>query len=271
MKKVAVLYICTGRYSIFWKDFYKSAKSKLFANSSLEFFVFTDQDIDVSTNDVHLIYQEKMGWPYDTLMRFHLFSKIKDELKHFDYIFFMNANLIVEKEISSSLLPDKEDLFGVIHPGFYNKDPAEFTYERNSKSTAYIPQGKGHHYFMGGFNGGKSSAFIQLIEQLSSNIQMDLDNNIIAIWHDESHLNRYFLDHQERLKIVGPEYGYPQGWNLPLERKITILDKTKFGGHSFLRNEKQELNLSNRSTSISKGGMPKQGLIDKIFRYFRKK
>lgn len=239
MEKIAILYICTGKYSIFWNGFYASTKINLFKNCHLEYFVFTDQKITNLDKNVHLIYQEKMGWPHDTLLRYHLFSKIKTSLEKFDYIFFMNANLIVEKEITEDLLPSEEQLLGVIHPGFFDKARHHFTYERNPLSTAFISLNEGEHYFMGGFNGGKTNGFLKLIEVLTTNIQNDLDRNIIAIWHDESHINRYFIDNRDLLKVVGPEYGYPEGWAIPFDRKITILDKTKFGGHSFLRSESE--------------------------------
>ena len=270
MEKIAILYICTGKYSVFWDGFYTSTQANLFKNCHIEYFVFTDQKIKKLDKNVHLIYQEKMGWPNDTLLRYHLFSKIKTSLEKFDYIFFMNANLIVEKEITEDLLPLKEQLLGVIHPGFFDKEPHHFTYERNPLSTAYISHNEGQYYFMGGFNGGKASAFLKLIEVLTRNIQNDLDRNIIAIWHDESHINRYFINNRDLLKVVGPEFGYPEGWSIPFDRKITILDKTKFGGHSFLREEAETPETIGNKTSKKTEKEP-SNFLRRIFNRFSKK
>ena len=47
-----------------------------------------------------------------------------------------------------------------------------------------------------------------MCESLSKNIDVDNDNGITAIWHDESHMNRYFIDNPPT-KILGVEYCTP--------------------------------------------------------------
>lgn len=237
--KVAILYICTGKYSIFWNDFYKSSEDNFLLNSEKEYFLFTDGNIKAHNKKIHIIFQEKLGWPYDTLMRFKMFDSIKDRLRAFDYIFFINANMRFLVKIEEDFLPLDEGLIAVKHPGFFNKLRAEFTYETNPASLAFIDSKEGENYFMGGFNGGKADEYLQLINTLRQNVQADLENGIIALWHDESHLNKYLLN--KKVKIMNPAYGYPEGWQLPFEKKVIILDKTKYGGHSYLRGNKTGL------------------------------
>ncbi len=138
--------------------------------------------------------------------------------------------------IGDEILPDRSNdgLLAVLHPGFWNKQIEEFTYDRNKKSTAFIPVGKGTHYFMGGFNGGMTDDYLKLIRTLRGNVKADMAKNVIALWHDESHLNHYLLNRNP--KILSSEYGYPEGWDFPFKPKILILDKTSYGGHDFLRN-----------------------------------
>lgn len=38
----------------------------------------------------------------------------------------------------------------------------KFTYDRNPESSAYIPNGQGQYYFMGGINGGETSAYLEM-------------------------------------------------------------------------------------------------------------
>lgn len=234
---IAILYICTGKYAIFWENFYKACEKNFIKNIPKTYYVFTDQNIENNDNVV-VIYQEKLGWPYDTLHRFKMFKSIVDSLKKFDYIFFLNANMHFTLPVSEEILPENEGLLAVLHPGFYNKNREQFTYEANVKSLAYIGPNEGEHYFMGGFNGGKSRDYINLIIELSHNIDIDHSKGIIAVWHDESHLNRYLINKQ--VKILPPSYGYPEGWDLPFEPKIVVLDKAKYGGHAFLREIKEE-------------------------------
>ena len=44
MKKVAVLYIGTGKYVRLWPGFLESAEKYLLKNCEIEYFVFTDVD-----------------------------------------------------------------------------------------------------------------------------------------------------------------------------------------------------------------------------------
>ena len=63
-----------------------------------------------------------------------------------------------------------------------------------------------------------------MAECIKKNIDIDLNNNIIAVWHDESHLNRYFIDNKPEIEL-SPSYCYPENWNLPFEKKLIALDK----------------------------------------------
>lgn len=231
MYRIAILYICTGKYDVFWKDFYISYENNFLIQSEKEYFVFTDSDKiydEDKCRRIHKIYQKNLGWPDDTLMRFHMFSSIKNELRKFDYIFFMNANCKCVTEISEEeFLPLEKDIVVVQHPGAYSKNPKQFTYDRNPKSTAYIPKGKGQYYVCGGINGGKGPAYLSLIEELKRNIDIDKDNGVIAKWHDESHINHYILQHNNWV-MLSPSYCYAEGWNLPYKPKILVREKSKY-------------------------------------------
>ncbi len=240
MKKIAVLYIATGRYTIFWDEFFKSSEQFFLSseNYSKEYFVFSDaKEIEHQDNDrVHLVYQEPLKWPYITLDRFSIFQKARKELEDFDYIYFFNGNMQFVDPITEEIIPSEDKpLIMVKHPGFHDKKREQFTYETSDNSLAGIPDHEGEHYFMGGLNGGVSKNYLQLIDDLEHRVETDKKNSIIALWHDESHLNRYGIDHADNIKVLDPSYGVPEGWNFPYEPKIIIRDKSNFGGHDFLR------------------------------------
>jgi len=230
--KIAILYICTGRYEVFWDEFYKSSEQLFFKEHNKHYFVFTDSKNIVTSEEVTVIFQENEGFPNDTLHRFDMFLKIEDDVISYDYVFFLNSNMIFIENVSDEILPYKnyKGLIGVIHPlgeRYYNR-PAMFTYERNKKSTAYIPRIKGHHYnyFMGGFNGGSTIEFYKMVKELSGNIHEDERNGIVAIYHDESHLNKYFF--KNKVHSLPISYGYPEGRDLPFKPIVMIRDKTKY-------------------------------------------
>jgi hypothetical protein len=244
MKKLGIFYISTGKYTIFWQDFFLSAEQYFLRNSDVEvnYFVFTDSDFIKyeHLNRVHKIHQESLPWPLITLDRFSIFQKAKPAIYDMEYLFFFNANMNFVKPVGTEILPDNgRSLTFVIHPGYWHKDKSKYTYERNIRSTAAVKGHEGTFYFMGGLNGGTASAYIQMIEHLERQISIDKSNNIVAKWHDESHLNRYAIDHSDSIKVLDPSYGYPEGWNLPCQPKIVIRNKAKYGGHAFLRNEKK--------------------------------
>jgi hypothetical protein len=177
-----------------------------------------------------------------------MFDSIKEQLKTFDYIFFFNSNMRFLVKIEDDFLPVEEGLLAVQHPGYYDKTRVNFTYESNPASLAYVAPHKGEFYFMGGLNGGKTVPYLELIDTLNKNVNTDLENGIIAVWHDESHLNKYLID--KNIKIMSPAYGYHEAWKLPFEKKIIIIDKIKLGGHDYLRSNRSDfLNLLKKNLS----------------------
>lgn len=233
--QIAILYICTGKYHIFWDKFYASAQKNLFPHSEKHFFVFSDAPRELlAREDMTYIYQPKLGWPYDTLQRFHMFSRIADKLQEYDFIFFFNANIVFLDEVTEEILPSPEEgLVVVQHPGYYAARPYDFPYEQNRRSTAYINCGKGKCYICGGVNGGTRQAYTTMIQDLVKAIDTDMWHGIVAVWHDESHINKYIIDRP--YKLLSPAYAFPENADLPFEEKIRILDKTRFGGHALLR------------------------------------
>ncbi len=242
MKTIAVLYIATGKYTIFWDYFFKSSE-QFFLNGEKyrkEYFVFTDADTieHEDCKNVHLIKQEQLKWPYITLDRFSIFQKARKELECVDYIYFFNGNMQFVQPVSEEILPtDEQPLLMVKHPGFWDKKRDKFSYETSENSRACIKSDEGRFYVMGGLNGGTRTEYLKLIDELESRVEQDKSDGVIAIWHDESHLNRYAVDHHIKVKVLDPSYGVPEGWDMPFTPKIIIRDKTNYGGHDFLRNK----------------------------------
>ena len=146
MKTLAILYICTGPYAVFWHDFYPNFKANFLPDCDRTFYVFTDAaHIDYEdAPDVRRIYQKALPWPQSTMLRFDAFLGQADALQGYDYLFFANANLHCTRVIrADELLPDPaagQSLTAVCHLPYYGKNPIFHPYDRSGKSRASIPR-----------------------------------------------------------------------------------------------------------------------------------
>lgn len=124
---------------------------------------------------------------------------IKDEV---DYVFCMDVDMDFRAPYGVETLGE---LVAQAQAWFMNSPNTEFTYERRPESKAYIEMGQGDFYYHAAVFGGTPSQVLDLVRSCYAGIMEDKKNNIEAVWHDESHLNKYFLEHKPTL-ILSPEY-----------------------------------------------------------------
>lgn len=244
--KIAITYICTGKYDVFWDDFYKSSEKYFYPEIEKHYFVFTDSKrmIELKEMNVHPYYQCKSGWPYDTLLRFNWICTIQDILATYDYCYFCNANSLFLKEVNNNIIPlptEKMPLIFSIHVRGYEDTTGEMSSpERNPDSTAYVPEGTHCRAHSGGFWGGLSTDVLLMCRTLRDRIAQDLNNGIIAIWHDQSHLIKYATEvkhyNVEKGIVASEEYA---------DKNICAMiyrNKENYGGNDSLR----DVSLGNR-------------------------
>lgn len=223
-KKIGLMIIATGKYDQFIPPLYKSVQKYFMKNHEVKMFVFTDSN-NIPINDMIVkIPHEHKPWPAPTLLRYATFHNAKEILSQMDYLFYCDADMRFVAPVGDEILPEPNSngLVGTEHPGFFGGRRG--TYETRPESTAYVAPNEGKIYYAGGFNGGTSEAFLRMSEVLSNNINKDLEKDIIAIFHDESQMNRYLIDNIPN-KILNPSYCYPESWLIPFEKKILALDK----------------------------------------------
>jgi hypothetical protein len=232
---ITIFTICTGKYNIFFENFYNSCDKYFLTDHNKRYFVFTDSDI-ISRENIVKVYQKKIGWPFDTMMRFHMFNRVRTEVLKSDYTFFFNVNLNFVDQINDEVLPNEENdyLVGVSHPGYHQTPIDHLPFERNPVSSFFIPFGQGRNYFQGCFNGGKTELFMEMSEELELKLNSDLQKKHIPIWHDESALNWYL--NQRNPLTLPPSYAHPEKCEPQTVIKAIQIDKKDHGGHDFLRN-----------------------------------
>jgi hypothetical protein len=85
----------------------------------------------------------------------------------------------------------------------------DFNYETRKASTAYIAGNEGEKYYACAWSGGQLREFKIMLETVSGNIRADIEKGVRAIWGDESHINRFFIDRKPHL-VLPPSYMCPE-------------------------------------------------------------
>jgi histo-blood group ABO system transferase len=222
--KVGLLIVATGKYDRFVDPLIESARKHFCTDQEVTFFVFADGKIG-EASDVVRVYQEKMGWPYDTMLRNAIYLEHKDLFASQDYLYALDADMLFVDTVGSEVFGER---VATLHFGFIGK---RGTYETDPKSCAYVRQREGEYYFAGGFFGGSRDEFLNILSETTRQVYDDLIQGIIALWHDESHWNRYCIDHPPTV-ILSPSYCHPESLDFGYQRKLVALDKN----HKEVRN-----------------------------------
>ena len=207
MKKIGLLIIATNKYVQFLEPLIVSADKFFLPEQEVTYFIFTDKELDIqSKRNIVKIDVEHKEWPWMTLGRYKIFSNSSEILSSMDFLYYCDADMRFEGLVGDEILGD---LVATQHHGYYTQ---RGTPETNPKSLACVYPHEQMQYFAGGFNGGKSNNYLNMAKTLSKNIDVDYSNGIIAVWHDESHLNRYLIDNVPT-KILDPGYCFYENSN----------------------------------------------------------
>jgi hypothetical protein len=127
----------------------------------------------------------------------------------------------------------------VHHSGHYIMKDRWDGYDETNSSVSYIPPNeRTKKYCQGCLIGGKTEEFLNMCEYISSQIDDDLSKNIHPKAWDEPYMNKYL--HSKNPLILDPGYSFPDNADAhALMSHIKIyalqLDKSKLGGHNYLR------------------------------------
>ena len=223
--KVCILTIATNKYIQFVERLLDNIEENFLNGHDIQCLLFTDHAVETSDN-VTVSQIDHEPWPMPTLKRYNYFIKEKEFISQFDYCFYFDVDMGLVDKVGDEVL---SDLVATMHPyqTFYPKE--QRSYDRNSKSLAYVSLGEeGDNYYAGGFNGGTTKRFLEMSEVLSERVSKDLENGVVALWHDESHMNRYLINNPPTLSLT-PSYCFAEeqmgNLDYPYEPKIIALKK----------------------------------------------
>ena len=227
--RIAIIFIGTKKYVDFFESYYNSIFEFFLPEIQKDIFVFTDQPNHECFKKENVIVKEieHEDWPFVTLKRFHYILLQEEKLSEYTDVIFMDSDLEVVKPIHSDFLGLYKSLFGVHHPGHAKYGLADF--ETDEKSLACVPvgvSGENTPYKQGCFWGGKNPDILQFINLMKERVDDDLSVNVVARWHDESHLNKGFIDFKDRVEVFHSGFAFPENWQMDFPKFIIHKDKS---------------------------------------------
>ncbi|XP_005382619.1 PREDICTED: N-acetyllactosaminide alpha-1,3-galactosyltransferase-like isoform X2 [Chinchilla lanigera] len=209
---VGLIVFAVGRYlERYLGRFLISAEKFFMSGQKVIIYVMTDNFSAVPwvylgrhhTFKIFQIGREKR-WQDVSMMRMktirdHIVDHIQYEV---DFLFCMDVDQVFRSSYGVETLGES---VAQLHNFWFWAVPHMFPYERNNLSEAYMPKGKGDFYYHAAVFGGTPIQVLNIVRECTKGIMNDKKNNIEAVWHDESHLNKYFFLHKPT-KILSPEY-----------------------------------------------------------------
>lgn len=261
MISLTIFTVATGRYLNFWIELVKSGEEFIDSSVRTQWLVLTDQVEKIPTEIISklgprltVVSIDHEPWPFPTLKRYEYLQFTRNQIEG-EYLMHLDADMVFvapieDNDISNPL--SESEIVCVVHPGyfrpkglkrieFYARNPRRIiqdlklylvfggigTWEKNIDSTAYVKRLQRRIYVCGGCWFGTKNRVLEMAENLQQNIEVDLQSDFIASFHDESHLNAYVS--KRKVKILAPEFCFDPRYSQlnGVSPKILAVDKNE--------------------------------------------
>lgn len=259
---VSFVSIATGSYLDFWQNQIRSARVYFDKSENIEFVLLTDQPDKIHQIEKELFsdtnWKLQFGivphqeWPFPTLYKFkHIIAN--SDLLNAEVVWHLDADMLfAEQEVYHELIESSAQgqMVFVSHPGYfrmhrqkriflyfntpllllrdlntYLKEGGIGTWEKSRTSNSFVESRKRINYICGGSWGGERNVVLEFSREVSGRIDADFELNIVARFHDESHINWFKANHE--CKILEPSYCYEGSYThlKSLKGKIIAVNK----------------------------------------------
>jgi hypothetical protein len=248
--EVGIISIATNSYFTYWLDMVKSAYLVVGEGTSLNFYLFTDQPDRIHEIDqfrdrfrFSVVQIPSYGWPDATIKRYEIIHEHRYLLEN-RVLLYLDSDMLIQQDFVPGILRllQGSEMVLVLHPGYFRPTGFDLlslylsnpkmlvrdvalrikcgglgAWETREKSVSFVPRNQRIRYVCGGTWFGLNRTFLGYVQHLKEQVALDDENLVMAVWHDESHLNK--LANNFKLSFVDPRYcfdpRFPNLKNLP--------------------------------------------------------
>jgi hypothetical protein len=257
--KLGIMTIATNRYIHYFESLVDSFLEIYPNGDDVEWFLFTDQTEEAARQvserkkiKITVIPIQGYLFPQATLYRYAIYNLHQDKLDS-EVLMHLDADMLIKSKdfLPSIFSPDTSHKVSLVsHPGFYRskgfvllkfyflnpkylardlvlkvKMGSLGSWETNKDSLAYVRRSDRKNYVCGGIWFGPNVLIKEMSGTLAIRVNQDESRNIMAKWHDESHLNHFAA--QSDVNVLSPELCFdPSYKNLDgLRELVRAVDK----------------------------------------------
>lgn len=217
---IAFLVVALGRYRSLVTDLIESldaffckpsgSDAPRAAPLTWKVILFTSDDDSIVprrlADRVHVVQIRQRGWPHDSMQRPAVYLEHAELWEDADSVVSLDADLTLTAPVCAAWLVPS---FAAHVSWWYASPIQDWTLERREASAARVRDEEAPAYLTGAIWGGSTEWFKGACEQLRARINKDARADVVAVWHDESHLNRLFADSWPTL-ILPPTFVWPE-------------------------------------------------------------
>jgi len=235
--EVGIISIATNSYFDYWLNMVESAHRAIDFGTSVTFYLFTDQpdrnhEIDHLKDRFRFIFVQipPYTWPDATIKRYEVIHEHQHLLSN-RVLIYLDSDMLIQQDFIPGMLGllENSEMVLVRHPGYFRPSGFQLlrlylfnprmvakdlimrikfgglgAWETRSRSVSFVPRNLRARYVCGGTWFGLNRTFLECVERLKDQVAIDDDNSVMAIWHDESHLNN--LATNVKLSFVDSRY-----------------------------------------------------------------